>query len=74
MVATGTQATIGELFEVVFSVGSVREYNEGQLPLEKSLDTAIIRVGVCCGTVAIRQEREHGGRGGCWDPSPGNDW
>jgi hypothetical protein len=24
--------------------------------------------------VASWWEREHGGRGHCWDPSPGNDW
>jgi hypothetical protein len=40
MAARGTQATIEELLEAVFSVQSVpRLYNKGQLPLEEmSLD------------------------------------
>jgi hypothetical protein len=38
--AIDTHATIEELFETVFSVRSVpRLYNEGQLPLEESLET-----------------------------------
>jgi hypothetical protein len=46
MVATYRHITMKELLEVVFSVRSVpRLYNEGQLPLEESLETAMRRVG-----------------------------
>jgi hypothetical protein len=39
-------ATIEELLEAVFSVRSVpRLYNEGQLPSEESLETAVRVVG-----------------------------
>jgi hypothetical protein len=49
MAATHTQATISELSETVFSVRPVpRLYNEGQLPLEESLETAVRREGGYC--------------------------
>jgi hypothetical protein len=49
MVATDTHVTIEELLEAVFSVKSVpRLFNEGQLPLEESLETAVRRVGDWC--------------------------
>jgi hypothetical protein len=49
MVATDTHATIEKMFKAVLSVRSVtRLYNEGQLPLEKSLEKAIRRVGGWC--------------------------
>jgi hypothetical protein len=55
MAATDTYATIEELLEAVFSVRSMPTlYNEVQLPLEKSLETAVRRVGVSCETVASR--------------------
>jgi hypothetical protein len=39
-----------ELLKAVFSVWSVpRIYNEGQLPLEESLQTAVRKVGGWCG-------------------------
>jgi hypothetical protein len=42
MAATDRHPTIEELLEEVFSVRSVpRAYNEGQLPLEESLEKAI---------------------------------
>jgi hypothetical protein len=42
-------ATTEELLEAVFSVRSVpRLFNEGQLPLEESLETAVKRVGGWC--------------------------
>jgi hypothetical protein len=49
MAATDTHVTMEMLLEAVFSVRSVpRLYNEGQLPLEKSLETAVRRVGDWC--------------------------
>jgi hypothetical protein len=43
------RATIKEVLEAVFSVLSVpRLYNEGQLTLEESLETAVRRVGSWC--------------------------
>jgi hypothetical protein len=49
MAATDMHATIEELLEVVFSAQSVtRLYNEGQVPLEESLETAVRRVGGWC--------------------------
>jgi hypothetical protein len=46
MAATGTYETIEELLEAVFFVWSVpRIYNEGQMPLEESLETAVRRIG-----------------------------
>jgi hypothetical protein len=67
MTATDTHATIEELLEAVFSVRSVPTlyiYNEDQLPLEKSLETAArslggrcemaAGLGVSCGTVTSR--------------------
>jgi hypothetical protein len=49
MAATDMHATIEELLEAVFSVQSVtRLYNEGQLPLEESLETTVRRVGGWC--------------------------
>jgi hypothetical protein len=45
MTATDTHATIEELLEALFSVRSVpRIYNDGQLLLEESLETAVRRV------------------------------
>jgi hypothetical protein len=45
MAATDKHATVEELLEAVFSVRSVTYlYNEGQLPLEESLETALRRV------------------------------
>jgi hypothetical protein len=49
MAATDTYATIKELLEAVFSVWSVpRLYNEGQLSLRESQETAFRRVGGWC--------------------------
>jgi hypothetical protein len=49
MTATDTHATIEELLEAVFSVRSLpRLYNESQLQLETSLQTAVTRVRVSC--------------------------
>jgi hypothetical protein len=46
-------ATIEALFEEVSSMRSIpRLYNEGQLRLRESLETAVGRVGMCCETVA----------------------
>jgi hypothetical protein len=46
MASTDTYARIEELLEAIFSVQSVpRLYNEGQMPLEKSLEMAVRRVG-----------------------------
>jgi hypothetical protein len=46
MASTGTHETIEELLEAVFFVWSVpRLHNEGQLPSEESLETAVRRVG-----------------------------
>jgi hypothetical protein len=51
MSAADTHATIEELLEAVLSVRSVpKQYNEGQLPLEKRLKTVVRRVGVSCRT------------------------
>jgi hypothetical protein len=49
MVETNTHVTIEELLEAVFSVRSVPKlYNEGQLPLEESLERAVRRLGGWC--------------------------
>jgi hypothetical protein len=49
MATTDTHETMKELLDAVFSVWSVQSlYNEDQLPLRKSLETAIRRVGVGC--------------------------
>jgi PIN domain nuclease of toxin-antitoxin system len=49
MAATDIHATREELLEAVFSVWSVSGlYNEGQLPLEESLETAVRRAGGWC--------------------------
>jgi hypothetical protein len=46
-------ATTEELQKAVFSLRSApRLYNEGQLPLEKSLEAAVRRVGGWCGMAA----------------------
>jgi hypothetical protein len=46
MTRRDTHETTEELLRTVFSVRSVPKlYNEGQLPLEKSLETAVRRVG-----------------------------
>jgi hypothetical protein len=67
MAATDMHTTTEEMLEAVFSVRSVpRLYNEGQLPLEKSLETAVRRRGGKCGTVTRWQECEHISRGHCW--------
>jgi hypothetical protein len=48
MVVTDTQATVEELLEVLFSMRPFRDYNEGQLPLEESLETSVRRArGLC---------------------------
>jgi hypothetical protein len=61
MATTDTQATIEELLEAVFSVLSVpRLYNEGQLSLRKSPETAVIRVGSWCEIVTSLRGREPG--------------
>jgi hypothetical protein len=53
MAATGTHATTEEPLEGVFSMRYVLMlYNEGQLPLEQSLETALRRVGGWCEMVA----------------------
>jgi hypothetical protein len=42
-------ATIEEMLEMLFSVWSMpRLYNEDQLPVEESLETAVRRVGGWC--------------------------
>jgi hypothetical protein len=49
MAATDTHATTEELLEAVVSVRSVpRLYNEGELPLEESLEMEMRRVGGWC--------------------------
>jgi hypothetical protein len=49
MDVTDTHETIEELLEAVFSVRSVpRLYNEDQLPLRGSLETAVRRAGGWC--------------------------
>jgi hypothetical protein len=49
MAVTDTHATIEELVEAVVSVRSVpRLYNEDQLPLDESLETAVRRIGGWC--------------------------
>jgi hypothetical protein len=49
MTATNKHSTIEELLEALLSVRSVPKlYNEGQLPLEESLETAVRRVGGWC--------------------------
>jgi hypothetical protein len=46
MPTTETHATIEELLEVMFSLRFVpRLYDEGQLPLQRSLETAARRIG-----------------------------
>jgi hypothetical protein len=70
MAATDTSST-RELLEAVFSVRSVpRLYNEEQLRLRESPETAVrivvgwcemgTSLGVSCETVAGQQGREHG--------------
>jgi hypothetical protein len=59
-------ATIEELRKAMFPVRSVlRLYNEGKLPLEYNLETAVRRVGGWCELAASLGEREHGSRGHC---------
>jgi hypothetical protein len=49
MAATVTHAKTEEPFEKVFSMGSVLKlYKEGQLPLQKSRETVVGRVGGLC--------------------------
>jgi hypothetical protein len=49
MAATDTHATTEELLEVVFSVWSMSGlYNEDQLPLRESHETAVRKVGGWC--------------------------
>jgi hypothetical protein len=49
MAATDTYATIEELLEAVFCVRSVpRLYNEDQLRLRESSETAVRRIGGWC--------------------------
>jgi hypothetical protein len=53
MAVTDTHATLEELLVAVFSVRSVpRLYNEDQLPLEESLETAVRKVGDWCAMAA----------------------
>jgi hypothetical protein len=53
MAAKDKHANMGKLLEAMFSVRSVpRLYNEGKLPSEESLETAVRRVGVICETGA----------------------
>jgi hypothetical protein len=60
-IKTDMHATIKELLEAVFSVRSLpRLYNEGQVPLELSLATAVRRVGISYETVADQSGCEHG--------------
>jgi hypothetical protein len=60
MAATDMNKTIEEILEAMFSVQSVsRLYNEEQLRLQGSLETALRVVGVSCETVASQQGREH---------------
>jgi hypothetical protein len=48
MAATHTQATISELMEAMLFLRPIpRLYNEGQLPLEASLETAVRRGSWC---------------------------
>jgi hypothetical protein len=48
MAVTDTQTAI-EVLQAVFSVRSVpRLYNEGQMPLADSLETAVTRLGGWC--------------------------
>jgi hypothetical protein len=61
--ATEMYATI-KLLEEVFSVQSVlRLHNEDQLPLRKSPETAVKRVGGRCEMVASLKGHEAGSRG-----------
>jgi hypothetical protein len=59
-----THATVEELLEAAFSVWSVlRLYNEGQLPLEKSVVATMRRVGVSTEAediVGIRHQTTNG--------------
>jgi hypothetical protein len=53
MVATDTHATLEEMLEAAFSVMSVPSlYNDDQLRLRNSLETAVRRVGGWCEMVA----------------------
>jgi hypothetical protein len=62
--ATDTYATIEELLEVVFSVGSVLSlYNEDRMPSQKSSETAARRVGGWCEMVTSMRGREPGSLG-----------
>jgi hypothetical protein len=64
MAATDTHTTIEELLEAVFSVRSVRRlYNEDQLPLRESLESAVRSVGGWCEMAASLRGREPGNRG-----------
>jgi hypothetical protein len=55
---------IKELLEVVFSVRSTLSlYNEGQLPLRKSLEMAVRRVGGWCDMAASLRGHESRSRG-----------
>jgi hypothetical protein len=57
------QATKEKPLEAMFSVRSVpRLYNDGQLPLQKSLETAVTRVGGWCEMAASLRGREPGCR------------
>jgi hypothetical protein len=57
--ATDTYAKIQELLLAVFSVRSVAMlYNEDQLPLRESSETAIRRAGVWCEMVASSEREE----------------
>jgi hypothetical protein len=61
--ATDTRAAIEDLLKSVFSLGSVsRLYNERQLQLRVSLETAVRRVGGWCEMAASLREREPGCR------------
>jgi hypothetical protein len=61
---TDAHAKIEELLEDVFSVESVpRLYNEDQLPLRDSPETAVRRVGGWCEMAASLQVREPRSRG-----------
>jgi hypothetical protein len=62
MAETDTHATREELLEVVFSVRSVpRLYNECQVPLEKSLETAVRRAGGWCEMAPACEDVNAGG-------------
>jgi hypothetical protein len=59
MSATGTQATVDELLEAMFSVRSMpRLHNEDQMPLRESLETRVRRVGDLCEVASSLRGRE----------------